>query len=73
MEKICDVLQHDSSRIEDPDRKEFCLIMTSDMGLNPDSGIKVIPVNAADQEKYALYKQKYEALMSNIKKDLGVK
>ncbi len=67
---VCEALQKEDANI--PDTVKFCLPMTSDMGMNHDSGIKVISVNAADQEKYKLFEQKYTQLMGKIKGDLGL-
>ncbi|MEX0940076.1 MAG: hypothetical protein WDZ41_01850 [Candidatus Babeliales bacterium] len=51
------------------DQLEFCLVMTQDKkgGLNPESGIQIIPFNAVGEDEWKAFKKKEEALFEKIK------
>lgn len=70
IETIMRALREDTGSVTDSDSLEFCLIMTADKdgGLNPASGIKIIPVMAASDEKLQELKKKEQELFDAIKK-----
>lgn len=60
--KDCVFKTRDNSK----DEREYCLVMTHDIGLNPDSGIKVLHFNAPDEAKYQQFEAAYNELMTRI-------
>jgi hypothetical protein len=65
---IMDNLLNHPERIKDTDRLEFCLIMTQKKGgLDPDTGIKIIPILSGDPVKLAELQKKEDALFAKIK------
>jgi hypothetical protein len=67
---ILDALTTNPHNVTQQDIKEFTLSMTDQGGMNPDSGIKVFSVNAADPEKLAAWKAKFDALMAMVAEEL---
>ena len=65
-----DTLRTNPEKIENSDQLEFCMPMTWDLTLNPDSGIKTFSFNAANQKKLAAFNKKADALFEKIKKDI---
>ncbi len=61
-----------AGKIQETDLQEFCLIMTNSKygGLNPESGIKIFDFNTVEEEKWAAYKAKEDALFERIKADI---
>jgi hypothetical protein len=65
---IMETLRHHPERINDTDKLEFCLIMTQNKGgLDPDTGIKIIPILSGDPTKLAELQKKEDALFAKIK------
>lgn len=63
-----DTLVNHPEKIEKKDALEFCLIMTQKKGgLDPDTGIKVIPVLSGTPEKLAELQKEEDALLAKIK------
>jgi hypothetical protein len=54
------------TRHTDKDQREYCLVMTHDFALNPESGIKIISVNEPDQHKLQQFEIAYNELMNKI-------
>jgi hypothetical protein len=71
---ILDTLRTHPEKIKSLDHLEFVHVLTKDCALNPkiieSEAVKVIPLNAADPEKLALYEQKRDELMAKIKADV---
>ena len=67
---IMDTLRTNQEKLGNSDQVEFCMIMTWDLALNPDSGLKMFSYNAADQEKLTAFNEKANALFEKIKKDI---
>ena len=67
--KIMHTLKNNPEKIRNTDRLEFCLVMTQDQqgGMNPDSGIKIIPIRAVDPEEWKAFEAKQDALFEQIK------
>ncbi len=52
IKEIMETLLHNPEKLKDSDRIEFCLIMTQKKGgLDPRSGIKIIPIVTGDEQK----------------------
>lgn len=66
---IMDAYQNNPKSMSEVDRNEFCLIMAND-AMNPQSGIKVKAINAANPEKMSAFWKKYDVLMAKIKADI---
>jgi len=67
---IMDTLRTNPEKIWNSDQLEFCMAMTWDMALNPESGIKIFSLNAADQEKLVAFNAKSDELFARIKRDI---
>ncbi len=65
---IMHTLRTNPEKIKDTDL-EFCLVMTQDNhgGMNPDSGIKIIPIRAVDPEEWKAFEAQQDALFEKIK------
>jgi hypothetical protein len=61
------------TRDNNKDEREYCLVMTHDIALNPDSGIKVFAFNNPDPDAYAQFAAAYDALITRITHDLTTK
>lgn len=48
------------------DSREYCLIMTHDIALNPDSGMKVHAFNVPKNTEYKKFKEEYDTVMKRI-------
>lgn len=70
IKEITSTYINDASQIINSDNLEFCLIMDTKFGLNPYSGIKIIPLIAADQEVLAAFNKKEAALWQKIMQTL---
>lgn len=70
---IQDTLRTRPHAIKNVDEMQFRILMTPSTGLNPDLGIKTIPLHCADPVKYAEFETKFNALMTKIKADIEAK
>lgn len=68
---IQETLRTRPEAIKNIDSMQFRILMTPSTGLNPDLGIKTIPMNLADPEKYAAFEKAFYALMAKIKADIA--
>ena len=66
---ILDALSTNPVFIKDSDVKEFVLPLTDTAGLDPNSGIKIHTINAADPNKFAAWQAKFDALMEKVGKE----
>ncbi len=71
---ILETLKHNPEKINDIDQLEFCLPMTFDKygGLNPESGIKIIPLVTADEQELTEYYEKQNELFNRIAHDIQI-
>lgn len=67
---IQETLRTRPNAIKDIDRMQFRILMTPSTGLNPNLGIKTIPMNCSDPEKYAAFEKAFDVLMAKVKADI---
>lgn len=68
---IQDTLRTCPQSIDEVDDIQFRMLMTPSTGLNPDLGIKTIPLHCADPIRYAEFETKFNALMTKVKTDIA--
>ena len=68
---IMDTLYQNPEKIKDTNQIEFCMIMTPQAGLDPDSGIEVYPILSGDPERLAQLQHDERELFSRISRDIA--
>jgi len=60
---------HDRWNLNPTDHIEFCLVLTADT-LTPKSGVKIVPVNMCDSNKFGTFQKESDRLFGKIKRDI---